>query len=616
MFENETDRIKWEVCIMSSIAETVSPFTMEEEIIYCQKFTSVYKEHQHDSAASREAACLEVQYPACMCPPQPGDLLVGRYYHPLVLFSPQACSSLGYWFDEAKLRRWENSGQLGYAQRRELSELEAFWKYENTNQYIRSHDTPLMKQWLSHEDFTKDRAVAYSLYRLSGTHQDFGTLLKYGVDGLHERITEKQAYADAESLDFYDGLHCVLNTFSRICQYYAEEIEAPLQSESTDPAWKTELEEMKACVAHIAHAPASSFREAIQLTYLWWVYSGSANFGRMDTYLGEYYVHDVDQGMITEQRAQDLLLALWNMMVLKNQVYDCRIFVGGKGRKNEAVCDRFALLAIQTTRRFHDVVPQLSLRIYKGMNETVYNAALEAIGEGCTFPILYNDDVNIPAISKAFRVSEEVAETYCPFGCGEYVFEHTLVGAPSGVINLAKALEAALFHGKDAETGEQIGIDTGGLETYASFDDLLDAYKKQVEHFVALLAKMEEAEYVYASRKCAFLTFSLLFDDCIARGKPLLGGGVRYLGGTLESYGNVNTADSLTAIKQLVFDEKKLSAQELLTALRTNFKGMPMVHPERHKDLIVRVGGFSARFIDLGLDVQQELLSRTLHGGN
>lgn len=144
---------------MSSIAETVSPFTMEEEIIYCQKFTSVYKEHQHDSAASREAACLEVQYPACMCPPQPGDLLVGRYYHPLVLFSPQACSSLGYCFDEAKLRRWENSGQLGYAQRRDLSELEAFWKYENTNQYIRSHDTPLMKQWLSHEDFTKDRAV-------------------------------------------------------------------------------------------------------------------------------------------------------------------------------------------------------------------------------------------------------------------------------------------------------------------------------------------------------------------------------------------------------------------------------------------------------------------------
>ena len=112
------------------------------------------------------------------------------------------------------------------------------------------------------------------------------------------------------------------------------------------------------------------------------------------------------------------------------------------------------------------------------------------------------------------------------------------------------------------------------------------------------------------------MTFSLLFDDCIARGKPLLGGGVRYLGGTLESYGNVNTADSLTAIKQLVFDEKKLSSQELLTALRTNFKGMPMVHPERHKDLIVRVGGFSARFIDLGLDVQQELLSRTLHGGN
>lgn len=755
---------------MEAIARTIPPFSVEEEITFCQKFTEVYQRYQKEGAASREAACLAVQYPACMCPPQEGDLFAGRFYRPLVLFSPQACSALGYCLDEEKLRQWNQSALLSDAQKQRLAELEVFWKYENTNEWIKRNLTPHIRQWLPYEDFSKDRAVAYGLYRLSGTHLDFGKLLRLGVDGLHQLIAEKQAYGDTESREFYDGLHSVLDTFTCICGYYAEEIGKLLEQETTAEEWRRELREMRDSIVRIAHGPASSFREAIQLTYLWWVYSGSANFGRMDTYLGEYYVRDIDQGVITEQRAQELLLGFWRMMVLKGQVYDCRVFVGGKGRKQVEACNRFALLAIRTTQAFHDVVPQLSLRMYEGMNPKVYEAALEAIGEGCTFPILYHDEVNIPAICEAFGVSEEVAETYCPFGCGEYVFEHTSVGTPSGVMNLAKALEAALFHGRDAETDAQIGIDAGGLETYATFEELFDAYKKQVEHFVFVLAKMEEAEYVYSSRQCAFLTFSMLYDDCIARGKPLLNGGVRYLGGTLESYGNVNTADSLTAIKQMVYEEKKITAEELLDALRGNFRqkgavrrmllGCPkygnedetadsmllavhnhicdtvrecgrhtildsylaviinndtniklghltsagadgrlsgvylanannpqggadkngltsmlnsivkppishhagcvqnlkltkdmfsegmryktkalldtyfqkggaqlmitvvsrdemegaVAHPERHGDLIVRVGGFSARFIDLGADVQQELLSRTLHG--
>lgn len=756
---------------MEAISRTEIPFTIEEEIIHCQKFTSIYQAHQQDSASAREAACLEVQYPACMCPPQPGDSLVGRSYQTFITFSPQAFSALGYCFNQNRVKAWKEDGRLSDWEKSRLAELEAFWECENTNQYIKSNYSPLIRQWLPYEDINRDRAVAHGLYRLNGTHMDFGKLLRLGVDGLHLLILEKQAYADEESMEFYKGLHSVLNTFTNICKYYVKEIETLLAKETTDEEWKKELIEMRDTVARIAHAPASGFRDAIQLTYLWWVYAGSANFGRMDTYFGEYYVHDIDNGILTERKAQDLLLALWRMMVLKDQVFDCRVFLGGKGRKNEEICDRFALLAINTTREFHNVVPQLSLRAYEGMNPKVYEAALAAIGEGCTFPILYNDDVNIPAVSRAFGVSEEIAETYCPFGCGEYVFEHASVGTPSGVINLAKALEVTLFHGRDAETGERLGIDVGGLETYRTFEELFDAYKKQVEHFVCILAKMEEAEYVYSSHKCAFLTLSMLFDDCISRGKPLLSGGVRYLGGTLESYGNVNAADSLTAIKQVVYDEKKISADVLLDALRKSFKGMPnvrrellacpkygnedeaadsmlvavhehvcnttrdsakntimhsylivvinnsantalggltsatpdgrmsgvylanannpqggadkngltamlnsivkppvhfhagcvqnlklakemfsekmldktealldtyfkkggaqlmitvvskdemedaIVHPEKHQDLLVRVGGFSARFVELDRDIQQELLSRTLHGG-
>ena len=108
---------------------------------------------------------------------------------------------------------------------------------------------------------------------------------------------------------------------------------------------------------------------------------------------------------------------------------------------------------------------------------------------------------------------------------------------------------------------------------FETFDDLLKAYKEQVEYHVDFLAKHEELEYLYAGKDAAYLYSSMLMDDCIERGKGIYEGGIRYLGGTLESYGNSNTADALTAIKKLVYDEKILSIYELKSCLQANFSG-------------------------------------------
>jgi pyruvate-formate lyase len=118
-----------------------------------------------------------------------------------------------------------------------------------------------------------------------------------------------------------------------------------------------------------------------------------------------------------------------------------------------------------------------------------------------------------------------------------------------------------------------MGIPSSEMGNFNSFDDLFHTYKKQVEYHVEQLAYQEKLEYDMAAKSANYLFLSMLFDDCIKRGKPIFEGGVRYLGGTLESYGNTNTADSLVAIKKLVFEEKKFSLEEMVKILDANFNG-------------------------------------------
>jgi pyruvate-formate lyase len=107
---------------------------------------------------------------------------------------------------------------------------------------------------------------------------------------------------------------------------------------------------------------------------------------------------------------------------------------------------------------------------------------------------------------------------------------------------------------------------------FASFDDLYKAYKEQVEYHVEQLALHEELEYIYAAKGARYLYFSMLYDDCIEEGEAIFSGGVRYLGGTLESYGNTNAADSLVAIRELVYEKEKFTLDEVVKMLDANFE--------------------------------------------
>ncbi len=536
-------------------------------------FTDSYKKYSKSSTVVREIECLKVQMPMYFCDIQEGDLFVGRERKPMIGFMAQGPNSFGYYIDEGQLTNLLADTNLSAENKKIVSNLSTYWKEENSNQQCRNAFTPEMGKVLNSEGWQTEPLIASPLYRLSGTQCDFDKLIRLGISGMKTEVLKYKGKVgkNSENYQLYYGMEQALDLFSKVANDYADM--AKLQSSTAAVEYKKELLVIEKVLRKIAVDKPETFREGLQLMFLYANISGTINYGRMDEYMGDLYVKEIDKGSLKEEEAIDLLVNLWKFIDIKKNIWDSRVFVGGKGRRNEANADRFAMVALEATKRAHCVAPQFSMRFYDGQNPTLYQKGLDVIASGVPYPLLYNDEVNIPSVMNAFNVPYDEAIHYLPYGCGEYILYHRSVGTPSGVINLLQALSVTLNKGINPLTKQSMGLPASKLGSFDTFDGLLNAYKKNVEVYVEQLAFQEKLEYDMAAKGAPYLYLSMVFDDCIKRGKGVFGGGVRYLGGTLESYGNTNTANSLVAIKKLVYEEKKFTLDQIRKMIDANFVG-------------------------------------------
>lgn len=540
-------------------------------------FTTTYQQFDASDSYLREAACLAVQWRGTVLPIEPADLFAGRSTQtPIGTRAQSDEGALGYYIHPKAMRKLMDSPKLKESNKARLQELSEFWSKENTVYKTKQAFSEEMKSALPSDDYIGESGISFTLWRMSGIQFDYGKLIRKGLPGLKEEVESyrQSAVPGSEAEKFYIASLQALNTFAKVCHYYAEMAER-MTSVASETQQK-ELETMAAVLNNIASHKPATFREALQLMFLYNAMDGARNYGRMDDYLADLYVTDIEAGRMDEEEAIRLLSGIWHLMASRGYRYDTRLIIGGKGRLNEANADKVAFAIMETSNRVKDIVPQVAFRFYEGQNPALYQKALDVIGTGNPFPMLYNDDVNIPAVQNAFEVPYEEAVHAIQYGCGEYVLSHRSVGTPSGLINLLQALLVTINKGIDPATGKPMGMPADRYAKYnnfTTFDDLFNAYKEQVEYHVVQLARHEELEYNYAGKDNPYLYSSLLMDDCLANGKPLFSGGVRYLGGTLESYGNSNTADSLTAIREIVYKQKKFSLVKLQQMLNANFKG-------------------------------------------
>ncbi len=530
---------------------------------YLKAFTKTYKTHENDDVSLREAYCIQVQSRYAFLPMQNGEQLAGRMRVLPVGFSnePLLGRSVSWFYDVPRALQALEADGATEAEIAEAKEMLAFWETQETRKNLRAAYPEDVAEALPEDIYWEHSEVAFPLYRVVGAYMDYEKLMQLGIGGLKAEVEACRARMPQECDGFYRGCLIALDALSDVARRYAENART-LKNETLADA-----------LERIATDRPETFLEAIQLAWLYSLISGVLNYGRMDDYLGGFLARDLDEKRIEEEQALDILCCLWRLIDERKTVFHGRVIIGGRGRKNEADADRFAMLAMEASRIVAEAEPQLSLRFYEGQDPALMQKALDVIGEGKVYPMLYNDDVNIPSVEKAFCVPYAEAEEYCFFGCGEYVINHKSIGSPNGIINLLKALEVTLFNGTDMLYGKPCGLKKGDFKSFETFEDFYAAYREQLAYYIGILARQERQEYAYCAEVGSFLFISMLMDDCLARGKSLLNGGVKYLGGTLETYGNINTANSLYAIKTLVFEQRQIEKQTLLDALRANFEG-------------------------------------------
>lgn len=536
--------------------------------------TEVFRAHEHEHPAARELAFLRAQFPAALQPIDEADLLAGRIVYPLVSFSPEP-GGLGYACRDSAVREVMAKRQVDAATRERAEAMLAYWRTRTTAARTRAAFPPQVAEALPSDNWFGEAGVGFPLYRIAGTNLDYATLLRLGLPGLRARVTERLPAADAEGAPFLVGLLGAIDVLAESLRHYAAQAGA-LAADCPDAARAADLRRIAvSCRALIERAP-ETFHEAIQLAWLYALHAGTWNYGRVDMWLGGFLDADLRAGRLDEAEALRLLCSWWRLMKAYDNQYNNRVFIGGLGRGTPgqvAAADRFALLAIEATRAVRLNQPQLSLRFHPGQNPALMDRAITAIGEGCTFPMLYNDAVNVPAVERAFGVSAAAAEQYVAFGCGEYTLAGRAVSSPNGVVNLPQALVLALHNGYDPLARAFTGLRTGDPAGFATFEDLWQAYHAQLAHTVGALAVHQRIEYDVAGAEAPYFFLSALTDDCVARGRPLLAGGVRHRAATLETYGNTNAADALHAIREVVYRQRRHTLAEVIAACDADFQG-------------------------------------------
>ena len=557
------------------------------------EFTKVYRENIGQPKAVRESRCMEAQMATYFVTMQPQDLIAGRISRPYVVFAQcmeaDGIDKTGYCIDvancEKELKRMKADDSYSEEDCMQAEEMLRFWKTENTNTKIR-HQFP--KSWagsMGGDDYVHDNAAIHPLYRLAGVNLDFKKLFRLGICGLRdEALRLAQETQDPEKKNFYEGVASVQESLRRVMEQYTTEAKR-LAGQENDRVRQQELLQMAECLEHIQTAPPKSMQEAVQLQCLYMLASRAVEIGRIDDYLGEFYRKDIKNGRITHDQAVRLLDNFFT--IIETQCgRDTRVIIGGMGREHEKSADEFAMLVLDVleVRREH-FYPQISLRYYKEMNQDIYDRALRILGSGSTFPMLYNDEVNVPAVMRAMDVPKKVAEQYSFFGCGEYMLAVQSIGTPNTALNVAKVLELVLHDGINPATGTLSGPLAAGqeckkLRDITAYEELEELLKTYLTFFIEIAGGFEELVYDVDGKEAEFLQFSCLQDDCMARGRGMLNGGYRYLGGTVETYGNITLADSMEAIRKVVFEEKRCTLQELVEALDCDFSGKELLQQE------------------------------------
>ena len=548
-------------------AEVSKPIPCEksslEQLEIMEEYTRVHKEYTGKDKALRELNCLKVLFPRLFRTIEDTDLIAGRLdFLPIGFGSVTSIGGVGHYCVFHKLRAFKDL----------LDREEDKKRVDVLYDYWTEHDVKAIYCQDVLNNSTTGRFIdcAYpymATARLSGMMLDYNKLMRLGIQGMIDLLKTKTQN------DFIVASIQAMELFKDVID---KQVELCKQAKNDSDALRNkDLDLMISDLEYIKEHKPSTFHQALQLFWLYALCAGCINYGRMDIVLGPFLKRDIDQGLIDEEEAYRYVKSLWKMIENRRTTVNGRIIVGGQGREDVEACDLFAKICLRVCKDTRYVEPQFTLRFDKTTNPEIMDMAYECIASGATYPTLYNDDVNVPSVEYAMRISNELAKQYVPFGCGEFVIQGKSVGTPNTLLNLTKILQISMNEGIDPMDGiyKAGPINIQPLSKLDTFEKLYDQYNKLLDYYCDLSVHDQMYSYEVMNKEVSFLYVSMLMDDCIQREKALLDGGVEILGGTNETYGNINTSDALYAIKKLAYDDKKYTIEQLNKAALSNYVG-------------------------------------------
>lgn len=415
--------------------------------------------------------------------------------------------------------------------------------------------------------------------------------LKKGPAGIKAEAEKYLETASGDKKDFYESVIIVMEGVQQFIMRYCSFLLEKAETEKDKIKKENMILTAENC-KNISSRPAENFHEAVQS--LWFLFvvlhmeSNASSFspGRMDSFLYPYYKKDIEKGILTNEKALEIIECLWlkfNEIVYMRNSHSAKYFagfpigfniaVGGQNEKGEDFVNELSFLFLKAQEHLGLPQPNLSVRLHKGTKDKILKEAIKVVAKGSGMPQFFNDEAVIPAMEE-LGISEKDARNYAIVGCVELTTQGNNLGwSDAAMFNLNKILELTLNGGKCLLTGEQLSENFGDLTTYKTFEELEKSFEKHLNIFmdkmVLACEKVEEAHINLLPSP--FL--SSVIDNCIEEGKDVTQGGAKYNFSGIQMIQVANLADSLWAVKKLVFDEKKISKEELLSALRDNFKG-------------------------------------------
>jgi formate C-acetyltransferase len=425
---------------------------------------------------------------------------------------------------------------------------------------------------------------------------DYQRVLERGFLGLKAQVEEELQGIDYEARGCLKKIH-LLQAMSICCdaavrfaERYAEEAER-LADEESRPSRREELLLIAATCRRVPAYPARTFREAIQS--FWFVHlmlnletnSYAIGPGRFDQTMHPYYRADIEAGRLTAEEAWELLACLWikfnELTVVKeggtakaSTTYNDfqNLNLAGQTVDGRDATNELSYLCLDVTGRLRLPQPQVSVLLSQRTPDGLLLKCCGVIRLGFGMPAMFNDDEKIQALLDKGKTLED-ARLGGINGCVELVVPGRDNMASSGYLNMPKCLELALNDGVNPLTGSRLGPATGDPRDFSSFDELMEAFRQQLAHAIAVKTTYDSVAREAYAEFCPVPFTSLLISDCLEQGRDYHDGGARYNLPLMCGVGTGTMADSLSAIKKLVYDDGEIGMGALTTALNRDFEG-------------------------------------------